>query len=461
MSSTDVREYLQECGIHAESISHQPALTLEQVAQQLFVPVYQFARATLLRDAEGYLLAVMPVGKSIDFMALKNTLSRDLELAWPEECAEVFGDIHPGSIPPLAPLYGITTIIDTSFADSDKMYIADGSGQGLLQITTADFLHLQESATALAFSIDNLLTLSLNCEGQSPDTQKVQSRARRMREKVKGLNNLPPMPDIAMQLLKISRDPEAMPADVARVVERDPAISAQIMHYARSPWFAYPVEIRSLDEAIYNVLGMDMVVNIALGMAAGKVFLGKKEGVLGARNVWQHSVYCALLVEGLAREMPSRLKVNREEMYFAGLMHNVGFLILNHCFPVEHQELESLIPQLPSTSIWQSESKLYGMTHAELGADLMRRWDLPQLVIHCIRHHHDEEYVGQYRYEVLLILLANRLLKHHDIGDEASEEIPAELLKTLCLDMGTVQGVLQNIIDCRNTLDVMAHYMAA
>ncbi|MDH5184787.1 MAG: HDOD domain-containing protein [Gammaproteobacteria bacterium] len=461
MSSTDIREFLQESGIHAESISHQPALTLEQVAQQLFVPVYQFARATLLRDAQGYLMAVLPVGKSIDFIALKESLSRDLELAWPEECAEVFGDVHTGSIPPIAPLYGIATIIDTSFAKSDKMYIADGSGQCLLQIATVDFLRLQESATVLAFTIDNMLSPSLNRNGQSTDVQKVQSRARRMREKVDSLDNLPPMPDIASQLLDISRDPEAMPIDVAKIVMTDPVISGQIMHYARSPWFAYPGKIGSLNEAIYNVLGMDMALNIALGMASGKVFLGKKEGVLGTQNVWQHSVYCALLAEGLAREMPSKLKVNREAMYLAGLLHNVGYLILNHCFPVEHQELENLILQQPTTPIWQLERKLYGMTHAELGADLMRSWDLPQLVVRCIRHHHDEEYVGQYRYEVLIILLANRLLKSQGIGDEGSDEIPTEILKTLCLDIETVQKLLQNVIDCRGTLDLMVHHMAA
>lgn len=462
MSSTAVREFLLQCGIHAESISHQPALTLEQVAQQLFVPVYQFARATLLRDEQGYLMAVVPVGKSIDFVALKEMLSRDLELAWPEEYAEVFGDdLHTGSIPALAPMYGIATIIDTNFAESDKMYIADGSGRGLLQIATTDFLQLQASAIPLAFTIDNLLSTGLNRDNQSSDRQKVQSRARRMREKVEDLTDLPPMPDVAAQLLRISRDPDAMPSDVAEVVATDPLISAQIMHYARSPWFAYPAEIDSLDKAIFNVLGMDMVINIALGMAAGRVFQGNKSGPIGTEQIWQHAVYCALLAEGLAREMPARLKVNREAMYLAGLMHNVGFLILNHCFPAEHQELESLIIQQPATPTWQLERKLYGMTHAELGADLMRRWDLPQLVIRCIRHHHDEEYVGQHRHEVLLILLANRLLKSHDLGDEASDEIPAELLKTLCLDLDTVQGLLQKVMDCRSTLDAMVRHMAA
>jgi putative nucleotidyltransferase with HDIG domain len=358
-------------------------------------------------------------------------------------------------------LYGIETIIDTGFAESDKMYIADGSGQGLLQIATTDFLRLQESATLLAFTIDNLISPSLNRDGQSPDAQKVQSRARRMREKVDGLSDLPPMPDVASQLLRISRDPGSMPADVARVVATDPMISGQVMHYARSPWFAYPGEIDSLDEAIYNVLGMDMVINIALGMAAGKVFQGKKEGPLGTAQVWEHAVYCASLAEGLAREMPARLEVKPGAMYLAGLLHNVGFLILNHCFADEHQELETLIAQQPNMPVWQLERKLYGMTHAELGADLMRRWDLPQLVIRCIRHHHNEEYVGQHRYEVLLILLANRLLKQHDIGDEADDEIPAELLKTLCLDMDTVQRVLQNVMDCRGTLDAMVGHMAA
>lgn len=461
MSSTAVRELLQQCGIHTETISHQPALTLEQVAQQLFVPMYQFARATLLRDEKGYLMAVMPVGKSIDFVALKASLSRDLELAWPEEYAEVFGDLHTSSIPPLAPLYSIATIIDTSFAESDKMYIADGSGRGLLQMATTDFLRLQESAIPLAFTIDNVLNSALVRDGQSHDASKVQSRARRMRAKVEGLNDLPPMPDVASKLLRISRDPDSMPADVAKIIATDPAISSQVMHYARSPWFAYPGEIDSLDKAIYNVLGMDMVINIALGMAAGKVFSGKKTGSIGVERVWQHAVYCAAVAEGLAREMPARLKVKPDAIYLAGLMHNVGFLILNHCFTDEHQELETLIAQQPGTSIWQLERKLYGMTHAELGADLMRRWDLPQLVIRCIRHHHDEEYVGQHRHEVLLILLTNRLLNRHGIGDEASEDIPDELLKTLCLDMSTVDRVSQNILASRGTLDTMVHHLMA
>ena len=461
MSSIAVQDFLQQRGIHAESISHQPALTLEQVAQQLFVPVYQFARATLLRDAKGYLLAVIPVGKSIDFVALKAALGRDLELAWPEEYTEVFGAIHTGSIPPLGSLYGIATIIDTTFANSDKVYIADGSGRGLLQIARADFLRLQEDASPLAFTIDNPVGPVLSRDGQSLETSKVQSRARRMREQVEGLKDLPPMPDVASQLLRISRDPESMPADVARVIATDPAISGQIMHYARSPWFAFPGEIDNLDEAIFNVLGMDMAINIALGMAAGKVFQGKRTGALGSNQIWQHAVHCASLAEGLAREMPARMKIKPGSMYLAGLLHNVGFLILNHCFASEHRELESLLARQSGTAIWQLERKLYGMTHAELGADLMRHWDLPQLVIRGIRHHHDADYVGQHRHEVLLLLLANRLLKRHGIGDEVTDELPAEVLKTLCLSTATAEQVLQNVMGCSDTLEAMIHHLAA
>lgn len=461
MNPTAIREFLQERDISTESISYQPALNLEQIAQQLFIPVYQFARVTLLHDAQGYLMAVMPVGKSIDFVALKAALSRDLELAWPEEYVEVFGDLHTASIPPLVPLFGLEAIIDTSFAKSDKMYIADGSGQGLLQIATSDFQQLQESAIPLAFTFDDLLSSPLNRDGQSLDAQKVQSRARQMREKVEGLSDLPPMPDIASQLLHKSRDPEAMAADIARLVSLDPVISSQIMHYARSPWYAYPGEIDSLDEAIFNVLGIDIVMNIAIGMAAGKVFQGKKDGLFGIEQVWRHAVYCASLAEGLAREMPAHLKVKPGAMYLAGLLHNIGFLIMNHCFANEHQELEALIAQQPDTPVWQLERKLYGMSHAELGADLMRHWNLPELTIRCIRHHHEEGYVGQHRYEVLLVLLANRLLKSHGIGDEAGDELPAELLKTLCLDIDTVQRVGQNVMDCCGTFDAMVRHMAA
>ena len=96
-----------------------------------------------------------------------------------------------------------------------------------------------------------------------------------------------------------------------------------------------------------------------------------------------------------------------------------------------------------------------------MGADLMRRWDLPQLIISCIRHHHEDGYAGQHRHEVLLIQLANRLLKGHGMGDEATDDIPPELLKTLCLDMETVQRVSRNVMDCRDTFETMVSHMAA
>lgn len=461
MSAQIVRVFLQKCGIHCEHIPHPPALSLEQVARQLFIPLYQFARATLLRDAKGYLMAVLPVGKSIDFVALKQALSRDLELAWPEESAEVFGAMHIGAIPPLAPLYGVATLLDTSFADSERIFLPDGSGQGLLQVCRQDFMRLQASATQLSFTLENAPRAPMNTGKASVEVQKVQSRARMMREKVGNLQDLPPMPDVVAQLLRLSGDPETMPADVARVVATDPAISAQIMRYARSPWFAYSGQIESLDEAIYSVLGVDMANNIALGMAAGRVFTGKQQGRFGTDRVWRHAVYCATLAEGLAREVPAHMKLKPGGVYLSGLLHNVGMLILNHCFREEHAELEMLAQQQVEKPVWQLECKLYGMTHAGLGADLMRRWDLPPVVVRSIRHHHDASYTGQHRSEVLLILLANRLLKQHDIGDEASDEIPEALLRTLGLEREGVQRLCQNIMDCSTSLDTMIHHLAA
>jgi len=287
-------------------------------------------------------------------------------------------------------------------------------------------------------------------------------KTKRMYEKLNMLESLPAMPDVAEQLLKMSRNPETMPEDIAAVVETDPAIVAQIMHYARSPWYGYRGEINSVKDAIFSILGMDMVTNMSLGMAAGKVFRVTAEGKLSAKNLWQHSVYCAALSEALARTMAGRNKVKPGTAYITGLLHNIGFMIMAHCFPEDFMTLSEKINEKPEIAVMDLEKKVYGLTHAEVAAELMQRWDLPEKVIHVMRHHHDEGYEGEFQKEVLLVQLANRIMAGMEIGDETNVAIDSQLLTTLGLTQPAVDEVIETIFSTQTSeLDQMVELLAA
>jgi len=287
-------------------------------------------------------------------------------------------------------------------------------------------------------------------------------KTNKMIEKLNKLDSLPIMPEVASKLLKMSRDPETMPEDIAAVVETDPAIVAQVMHYASSPWYGFKGEINSVKDAIFSILGMDMVTNMALGMAVGKVFTNKVEGKLSAKNLWLHSVYCAGLSEALARAMPVRFHVKPGSAYLSGLLHNIGFMIMAHCFPDDFLALSNEVETNHGATIIDSERKIYGLTHAEVGADLMHQWDLPEKVIHVMRHHHDEHYEGKFQHDVLLVQLANRIMANMDIGDETNIEFDNELLETLGISKEAVDSIVETMFSKHaSELDKMATLLAA
>jgi len=450
-----IREFLTDRAVNCESFSHQASLTLESVAQQLFIPLTQFARAQLLRDSQGYALAILPLGCHLDFTSIKNEFGRDFEMAWPEEYQALFSNLNSKSVPPLSALFEMECFADAELIKNEFIYIPDGSGLGLLKMSSDDFLGLQHvlQVSSIATSI---------FDGQSSKGIGLSDRTKQMREKISKLDTLPAMPEVASKLLKMSRDPETMPEDIARVIETDPAIVAQVMHYARSPWYGYKGEINSVEDAIFSILGMDMVTNMALGMAAGKVFTISTEGKLSAKSLWQHSVYCAALTEGLARAMPVRFNMKPGAAYLAGLLHNIGYMIMAHCFPDEFLSLSIELEINSTTSMVEIEQQVYGVTHAEVAAELMRRWNLPDKVIQVMRHHHDKEYTGEHDKDVMLVKLANTLLAKMDIGDEADTEIDSHVLEALGLDEETIQAVVETIFEQHSAeLDKMAVLLAA
>ncbi len=450
-----IREFLTDRAICCDSISHQPSLTLEALAEQLFIPLHQFARTQVLRDNQGYVLAILPLGCHLDFVSIKNELGRDLEMAWPEEYFALFSQLKSKAIPPLSSLFKMDCFIEAELLKNKTIYLADGSGHGLLKMSGTDFLALQNSPHTLKMTVE--LTGSGAMKGIG-----LSNKTKQMREKIAKLDSLPAMPEVASKLLKMSRDPETMPEDIAAVVETDPAIVAQVMHYARSPWYGFKGEINSVKDAIFSILGMDMVTNMALGMAAGKVFSNSAEGKLSAKELWQHSVYCAALSEALARATPVRFNMKPGAAYLSGLLHNIGFMIMAHCFPDEFVSLSKEIEANPKAVIIDLEQQVYGLTHAEVGADLMRRWDLPEKVIHVMRHHHDEQYEGEHQRDVLLVQLANRLMANMNMGDETRIEIDSHLLETLGLTEASVDAIVETIFSDQSTeLDKMASLLAA
>lgn len=282
-----------------------------------------------------------------------------------------------------------------------------------------------------------------------------------LRQRIESTTDLPAMPDVAQALLRLNSNPDGSINDVVEIIETDPSIAAQIMRYARSAFFGYRGEIHSLHQAVTSVLGYGLSIDIALGLSLGKTFTIPNSGPMGLLPFWQHSLYSAALIERIIQIMPRQHRPHSGLGFLGGLLHNFGVLLIAHLFKKEASMLQQIIVANQDKSVVELERQILGTDHMEIGAWLMRSWNLQAEIQVAVAEHHDELYNGVHASYARLALVADRLLKRHGIGDAESTELPAAILSSLGITLDQAEEQLENIISSAQDLDLLAQQFAA
>lgn len=282
-----------------------------------------------------------------------------------------------------------------------------------------------------------------------------------LRQRIESTTELPAMPQAAQALLRLNSNPDGNINDLIEIIETDPSIAAQIMRYAHSAFFGYRGEIHSLHQAVTAVLGYSLTIDIALGLSLGKAFKISNTGPMGLHAFWQHSIYSGALIERIIQVMPRQHRPLPGLGFLGGLLHNFGVLLIAHLFKKEATMLQQIIIANPDKSSLELERQILGTDHMEIGAWLMRSWHLQAEIQVATAEHHDELYNGVHASYAKLTLLADRLLKRHDIGDADSTEIPSALLTSLGITETQAEEQLQSIMGSAQSLDILAQQFAA
>ena len=417
-------------------------------------------QSELLADREGLVQAVIPFGCTLSLEAVERLFERSLEPA-PDRLHKAFRDCDPAFTPALGMAYGLTTVVDESVFQASEVIMATGVNGALMTLQAAD-LRAIFSGVARGSIVDSNL-------GGASDGPAVQDMAR----KLESLHRLPPMPAIALRVMQMTAQPETSAAELAAVIERDPSLAAQVLRYARSALFNYPGELRSVQEAVTRVLGFDRVAHLVVGIAASRSFRIPVKGVLGLENFWRHSLHCARLSQAIARSLPAgqrQWRADPEMAYLAGLLHNLGLLLIAHLFPNDFtllNEKRELDLELPLCEIEEAvfthqdaEDDALRVGHATAGSILLRLWEMPEPVVRVAGLHEASSYQGEHGQYVLIVQLANELLKAYGIGDEFGRGDPHGLAGRLCLDEGKLDELAATTDDVTAELDQLARGLA-
>ncbi len=147
---------LQRClirnGIRYDVVSHTPTSNSMETAQAAHVPGDRLAKSVVLRDEDGYLMAVLPATHRLELGRLYHQLKRPLGLATERELAPLFKDCEAGAIPPVGSAYGMAVIVDDSLMEQPEVYFEGGDHCEVVKVDSKDFYRLVGGAAHGRFS---------------------------------------------------------------------------------------------------------------------------------------------------------------------------------------------------------------------------------------------------------------------------------------------------------------------
>ena len=458
----NIRDFLDRQQVAYETLLHPRTATLAQAAAACNIPVSQLVRAVILVDAKGLLMAILPADHVLDFDALCTQLHRNLELVPGNQLTTIFSDCEPRSYPPLAPAYDLDVIIDEAVDELDVITFEPGVHTALLQVSRDNFHKLLGDSVSGAFSRP---AASLRADSGDMDSTLShvvdQFTPARVKRDIEEFHELPALPATAAQILRLAADRMANARQLADIIEQDPGLSAQVLRYANSSLYGYSGRINNLQTAIARVLGFEFVMKLALGLSIGKSLRIPQEGPFGLDAFWKHSVYAGRLVEQLAGLLPKSQRLPRGTAYLAGLLQNLGRLVLGHTFQPEFYILNRFAQANPDMPTRELEKHVLGVTHDQIGAWLMEAWGLPQELVVAVRHHHNEGYWDRHAAYAQLVLIANWALAENGLGEADCSGLPAFSLEMLGLKSNQVMDLATTLFSNSRELEDLARRLAA
>lgn len=276
--------------------------------------------------------------------------------------------------------------------------------------------------------------------GTKPPAAETPSDADRIKERLaEALNSLPPMPQAFDQARGLMADAQARPADMAHVLETNPAIAARVLRLAGMSLYGDADSLSSIQQAA-AALNMHMLNEfVTLACAAGLLHSELKGYGLNAWELWRHSLAVAYCARELAeRKTPGMV----EEAFLAGLFHDCGKLILDGCVE-EHSAAFLASVHEEQQSFVDAERRILGFDHPQVSADVCVKWRIPKSQIVAIALHHTP---SRFEHNPLACVLhaadATAIMSGIGSGiDELQYTIDEKAMKFLALD-GDVIGIL-------------------
>ncbi|WP_031386003.1 HDOD domain-containing protein [Desulfonatronum thiodismutans] len=196
------------------------------------------------------------------------------------------------------------------------------------------------------------------------------------------ITRVPVLSSAVQEGMRLLRDPQMDMGALANVLQHDPGITANILRLANTPYFGSMSRVNNLRDAVVR-LGAKRVSQLLLTVAVTPRISGELEGYDQAP--------CTLLEQSLAIAVASELAAAElgidapSHTFTAGLLANIGKIVLSQFLENEYEQVNALV-ECENVSFEEAERRILGASHAEIGAELLASWNLPEEIVRVVRH---------------------------------------------------------------------------
>jgi HD-like signal output (HDOD) protein len=259
---------------------------------------------------------------------------------------------------------------------------------------------------------------------------------------IQKVSQIAALPEVTAKIVQVVEDPRSSAKDLHDIIRNDVALSAKILKVVNSAFYGLPRQVGSVDRAIV-LLGLSTVKNIAIATSISKLFKGAKLATnFTAKDLWRHSLACGVFCKLIAHHKGVE---NCDEVFVAGLMHDIGIIVEMQVFPTQ---LGEVIDKVASSGrpLCQIELETFGADHQAFGTGLASKWKFPFLFQLATGYHHDPMRAAEQHREVACtVYLADVLACVKGIGIQSQESMECndDVLAYLGMDEAKIHEILE------------------
>lgn len=234
-----------------------------------------------------------------------------------------------------------------------------------------------------------------------------------LQSEIQRIDKIPTIPDNFKKILSIIENPKVSLSTISKFIINDQAFTSRILKMVNSPVYGYPGRISTVDQALL-LLGLNAVRGLLLGVSVFEIMQKVMSGL------WEHSLATAIIARSIAQKKGI---TEHEEISVAALIHDIGKVILILRFPEEYERVLQKAFQ-EDLFIFDAEKEIFGLTHAEAGAIMCRKWNFPHILIETIENYHKPSSSKRYILHTTIVHISDILARAKGIGFAGDNHVP-------------------------------------